>query len=285
MPASAPTDWSPADHPYAIALSEANWWLQDVVLTIGRLHDSDDRRIPFSSRQLDARHLVFALRQLLAGELLEQTALRALGIDPSVGDALRQARERFEDALPGIKHMRDGLMHFDEWSRGEGRGPQKEGRDAGHLPRDVARTFWRFAYDPNANTVSLGPYTIHVEAAGQAALELFRAIDMASHEVDKRNTADLRSKTIRALDIAGVSCELEGGAVKVSPGADQRIWLSLDTAGESDEGAHQHLAAQVVAALDTAGLHLASPACPEGQDTTERLVRGEPLRVERATVT
>ncbi|SMD14768.1 hypothetical protein [Kibdelosporangium aridum] len=110
----APTDWSLADNPYAIAASEAYWLPQDVVLTIGRIRDGDDSRIPFSSRQLDARHLVFVLRQPLAAEHLEQTALRELDIDPSVSAGLLQARQRFEDALPGIKHMCDGLMHFEE---------------------------------------------------------------------------------------------------------------------------------------------------------------------------
>ena len=93
-------------------------------LAILRLHDADDGRLSFfNSRQFDARQLVFALGQVLAAERLEQVALAALGIDPAVGDALTAERQRFEDALAGIKDMRDALMHFDEWPRGEGRGP------------------------------------------------------------------------------------------------------------------------------------------------------------------
>ncbi|MDJ0346087.1 hypothetical protein QMK19_31460 [Streptomyces sp. H10-C2] len=42
----------------------------------------------------------------------------------AVGQALAMARKRFEDVLPGIKHMRDGLTRFEDWSRGKGIGPQ-----------------------------------------------------------------------------------------------------------------------------------------------------------------
>jgi hypothetical protein len=42
-------------------------------LAILRLHDADDGRLSFfNSRQIDARQLVFALRQVLAAERLEQ---------------------------------------------------------------------------------------------------------------------------------------------------------------------------------------------------------------------
>ncbi|XQE77587.1 hypothetical protein ACN24L_00505 [Streptomyces microflavus] len=50
-------------------------------------------------------------------EKLEQIALADLGIDPAAGQALGEARERFEVALPGIKHMRDGLIHFEQGNK------------------------------------------------------------------------------------------------------------------------------------------------------------------------
>jgi hypothetical protein len=141
---TSPDDWSPADSPYATALSEAQWWQRAVQLSANRLRGGDNISIAsFSSRQIDARQLIFALRQLLTAEQLEQEALKALRIDPVVGQELARARRRFEDALPGVKHMRDALMHFDEWSRGTGRGPQKERRDAGDELRDVARASFR----------------------------------------------------------------------------------------------------------------------------------------------
>lgn len=284
MTNTPPDDWSPADNPYAIAVSEAQWWQRTVQLAVLRLQDADDRRIFwFSSRQIDARQLVFALRQLLNAERLEQVALSSLGIDPAAGDALTQARERFEQQLPGVKHMRDALMHFDEWSRGEGRGPQKDRVKAGAALRDVAREYWGFGYDPTAGTISLGPYVIEVETASQAARELSQAIYLAAREVDKKNTADLRARTIDALVSAGVPCDEPDAPLKVSPGADLRIWLSLDSRA-ADEHERRELSTHIVTALTAAGLRLVCPAHPENDNTAaERLVRGEPLYVEPAT--
>ena len=173
MTSTLPDDWSPADHPYAIATSEAQWWRSAAILAINRMRADDDHIGWFSTRQIDARQLIFALRQLLTAEQLEQVALADLGIDPRVGEALAAARQRFEDALPGVKHMRDGLMHFDEWSRGEGKyGPQRERRRAGELARDVARECWSFGYDPASGVVWFGPYSIDVGAAEHAAVQL-----------------------------------------------------------------------------------------------------------------
>lgn len=200
MTGTSPDDWSPADNPYAIAVSEAQWWQRAVQLAVFRIRGDDDDRIAwFSSRQIDARQLVFALRQLLAAEQLEQVALKALGMDPAAGQELAKARKRFEEAIPGVKDMRDALMHFEDWSRGMGRGPQRDRHEAGEALRDVARFFWGFGYDPSAGSVSLGPYVIDVGTADRAAAELCRAIYMAAREVDKKDTAELRTKTIRAL--------------------------------------------------------------------------------------
>ena len=79
----------------------------------------------WSSWQLDAHVLVMTLRQLLTAEQHEQAALTELAVDPAVGATLAAARQRFEDALPGIKDMRDALMHFEDWSQGKERfGPE-----------------------------------------------------------------------------------------------------------------------------------------------------------------
>ena len=83
-----------------------------------RVRDKDDDSIAWhSSRQIDARQLVFALRRLLTAERLEQAAPKAPVVHPIVGHELAEARNRFEDALPGVEDLR-WLMHFDEWSRG-----------------------------------------------------------------------------------------------------------------------------------------------------------------------
>lgn len=181
-----PDDWSPADNPYAIAVSEAQWWKESARLAIQRMRTNDDSGFRgFSSQQIDARQLVFALRQLLSAEKLEQFALKELGIEQSVQDLLTQARKHFENALPGIKDMRDGLMHFEDWSRGMGHGPQAKRRQAGDLPRDIARDFSRFGFDPDAGTVTSGPYTFSIDMAERAVHEFAWAIYMAAREVDK----------------------------------------------------------------------------------------------------
>jgi hypothetical protein len=277
-------NWSPADNSYAIAVSEAQWWQRAAQLAVLRIRGEDDNRISwFSSRQIDARQLIFALRQVLAAERLEQLALEELGIDPAVRDELAKARERFEDLLSGIKHMRDALMHFDEWSRGEGRGPQRDRLRAGEALRDIASAYWGFAYDPAVDTVSLGPYSIDVGAADSAAKELTWAIYTAAREVDKRKIAELRARAAEALTKAGVGVEPLSGEVMVSPGDDLRIWISLRITTGVLGPSHRELATRVAAALTVGGLRLTVPSEPQSQDVAERLARGEALLVEPET--
>jgi hypothetical protein len=278
---TSPGDWSPADNPYAIAVSEAQWWQWAVRLAVTRVRGKDDDSTSWhSSRQIDARQLVFALRQLLTAEQLEQTALTALGIDPIVGQELAKARAKFEAALPGVKDMRDGLMHFEDWSRGMGRGPQKQRRDAGDALRDVARFFWGFGYDPSADTISMGPYTIDVGIADRAAKELSLAIYMAAREVDKKDTAELRARTIGALTSAGIACESPEDALMVSPGTDLRIWFSIRPTALAGGHDLEELSTRIVAVLTAEDLRLVSPSEPQSQDIAERLARGESLVAE-----
>ena len=172
-----PADWSPADAPYAIAVSEGQWWRWAVQLAIARLAEPDDYRfVPISTRQLDARNLVLALAQLLRAEALEQAAPEGLGVDASVGHRLSAARARFLADLDGIEDMRNALTHYDEWSRGLGQGPQKRRRAAGDDPRDVARDYWGFRYDPAAEAITFGPYRINTSVALRAATDLSAAI-------------------------------------------------------------------------------------------------------------
>jgi hypothetical protein len=108
---------------------------------------------------------------------LQTSPWKHVPFDASARDALAQARREFEDAVPGIKDMRDAHMHFEDWSRGEGRfGPQRHRRNAGDALRDIARGYWSFGYDPSAGSVSLGPYTIYVDIAVQAAKNLSSAV-------------------------------------------------------------------------------------------------------------
>jgi hypothetical protein len=274
------TDWSPADNPYAIAVSQAQLWREIVVLTVHRMRDEDDDRVGWSSQQLDAHTLVMTLRQLLTAEQLEQAALSELGIDPAVSASLAAARQQFVDALPGIKDMRDALMHFDEWSRGQGRqGPQKRRRDAGDALREIARDYWRFSYDPTAGTVEFGPYTIEIDVAVRAAGELTRAIIQAAREVDVADTAALRARTIKALTDAGIPHNAPDELLQVSPGNDLRIWLSYRPDSDRDQQSLRTLAEQIVSALARADLHLESNNLAVHLETAERLARRELLRV------
>jgi hypothetical protein len=275
--ASVPPDWSPADNPHAIAISEAQWWQRAVQLAVLRLRDTDDQRISwFSSRQIDARQLVFALRQILNAERLVGVAMAARDVDTAAHEALARARRRFEDALPGIKNMRDALMHFDEWSRGEGRGPQKNRRKAGAALRDVAQEYWGFGYDPGAGAVSLGPYTIQVDTADQAAKDLSWAIYQAARAVDQANATELRSRTVSVLSNAGISSSstsAEDASLWVRVKEDSRAWLSLAAVGLNHQQ-RRELSEQVVRVLTDAGLRLVSINQGENLEAAERLVRG-----------
>lgn len=278
MTASSLDDWSPADSPYAVAVAEAQWWLHTVELTVLRMREGEERWTrPFSSEQIDARLLIIALAQLLTAEQLEQKALRELGIDPKIGQALTAARQRFEGALPGISYMRNALTHFDAWSRGEGHGPQKDRRKAGEALHDIARVFAGFGYDSRGGTVALGPYEIHVEVAVEAAYALCEAIYTAAHQIDKKTATELRAKAVRALTDAGVQPDTADTLLQLLHEFDLRLRLFVDTGQPGTERAE--LAQQVTNAFTSAGIRLVSSARPEAQDFAERLAAGESLYV------
>jgi hypothetical protein len=180
-------EWSPADDPYSIAVSEAWWWRRAVRLAIVRMNAAPDARADLlGAQQIDARNLVFALVQLLAAERLEQRALTELGMDAVVGQVLARAREKYLEALPGIQDMRNAITHFDEWAMGQGHGHQRREVDAGASRRDVAGHFWGLGYHAGEQVVRLGPFTIDVAGAESAARDLHMAIYAAALAVDRR---------------------------------------------------------------------------------------------------
>lgn len=275
MDESAVDSWSPADNPYAIAVSEAQWALGDVELCVRRIHAGGEVVGGFDSRQIDARHLCFALAHLLMAETLEQEALVDLGVSLEVGKALGQARKLFESSLPGIVQIRNGLAHFESWSRGLGRGPQRELVQAGDERRDAARAFWGFRYDVTTDTVSMGPYQVSVIAAREAAAELASSIYMAARAVDAKRTADDRDAAAQVLTDAEAS-----GPIQVSVGFDGRVWLSLDCAVVTEETERHTVARRAISALAGAGFDVTSLGHIQADDLALQLAAGQALRVE-----
>ena len=149
--------------------------------------------------------------------------------------------------------------------------------------REIARDFSRFGYDPTAGTVEFGPYTIEIDVAARAAVELARAIYLAAHEVDKASIAQLRAKTIEALTDAGIPHNPPNDVLRVSPGSDLRVWLSFRPDSDVEEQNLRTLAERIVSALAHAGLHLESTNQAEHLETAERLVRGDLLSVAKGT--
>lgn len=274
-------DWSPADNPYSVAVSEARAWLASVRLAALRLRDGDDRRFPStSSRQIDARTLMFALRQMLTAEQLEQTGLDMRNVDPSVSRRLTEARDKFTSALPEVKNMRDALMHFEDWALGKGDGQAGGRRSSRPVNRVAARDFWGFGYDPAAGTVSMGPYRVDVDVAVRAATDLAAAIYAAARAVDAEELAELRRRTVLALAAAGIT---PGGPddpdnpLRVSPGHDSRIWVSVNPAVPGQ------VASDVIDALAVTGLRLESPSEPHAVDMASLLAGGAFLLVRPDT--
>jgi hypothetical protein len=106
MDPDVPADtWSPADNPYAIAVSEAQWWLWTAELCARRIREGRD-----PDRQIDTRLFIVALRQLLYAAEMEKRAVRHL--DRAVRRALREACKKFDQAVPGLTDARDVLVHF-----------------------------------------------------------------------------------------------------------------------------------------------------------------------------
>lgn len=274
-------DWSPADHPEAIAVSEIQWWERAAELALFRMHDSDDHRISwFSSRQIDARQLILALRQLLAAASLVDGRLQELGLDQAL-NALRQAKQRYERALPGLTEVRNSLMHFEAWALGAGHGPQKRRIASGASAREVASEFWGFAYDPATETISLGPYTITVTTVASAMARLADAVYAAARSVAHRNAVNLGADAKTALTTEGISTDEASPFPKLTVGSDNRLWLSMSSDGHDEETERRALADRVVGALLAANIRLICPELPNERDVAGPLARGDALLCDR----
>jgi hypothetical protein len=171
MPVTArPDDWSPADNPYAIALSETQWSLWTVQLCALRIHEGGD-----PERQIDARQFVAALRRIERFAMMEQDACRQVA--PEAAHVLGQAIEVFATAVPGARHARDVLEHYDAYAVGKGH------RQAS-AASDLARQYSRFGYDPRTDQIQIGPYQINVTDAVTHARQLTAAVHTAVQAYD-----------------------------------------------------------------------------------------------------
>jgi hypothetical protein len=77
-------DWSPADHPHAVALSEANAWKRAIDLCADRM------RAGSPDDQTDARLFLLALRLLLRAQRMASDAVKALPVAAQIADNARR---------------------------------------------------------------------------------------------------------------------------------------------------------------------------------------------------
>jgi hypothetical protein len=177
--------WSPADNPYAIAVSEGQWWLRSAQLCAQRIQGKRDPG--HQSVQIDARLFIICLRQLLYAAEMEQAAIVELPVEPR--RALGLARREFEQAVPSVVAARDRLVHFGEYATGTSI-PQRREKKAGTDPRTLASRDWGFGYDHGTGVIGIGPHQVDVLQATAEAEKLFWAIYMAATAVDDAREKD-----------------------------------------------------------------------------------------------
>lgn len=106
--------WTPADNPYAIAFSQAQWAWWSVSLFVDQARSADG--VP---QQIYARQVPHHLRAMVRSARMMQVAIAEEGVAELAQAALTRAIAEFDAAVPGVKAMRDMAAHFDEYARGE----------------------------------------------------------------------------------------------------------------------------------------------------------------------
>ncbi|SNS94011.1 hypothetical protein SAMN05421812_102439 [Asanoa hainanensis] len=273
-------DWSPADHPEAIALSEIQWWQRTAELALLRMDDPDDDRISwFSSRQIDARQLVIALRQLLYAVALIDGHLRKLGLDQALRD-VTQAQDAFKQALPGLADVRNALVHFDKWALGDGRGPQKRRVDAGAPAREVASEYWGFEYDPGCrHHFSWPPNPLGERRSPSRRATRGSRVSGCPRgrpRECRQTGADVKS----ALIAGGLSTSDGSSLTRLIVGSDNKLRLSLRADGHAEQRDRGSLANRIVGALRAADIRLLSHETPDELDVVGQLASGRALICE-----
>lgn len=177
--------WSPANNPYAIAVSQSQWALWSAQLFA---RDAKENRGNTES-QIYARQIFGQLRALQRCAEMMARELKRLGVDTVRRDHLGQAIGEFEAAVPGAKSARDILEHFDDYARGEGKLVKQAMRDLGIDLFEAAAMYWGGGYDPSTEAVTEGPFVVVIPAALESAARLQRAIYIAGQAVDRHRAS------------------------------------------------------------------------------------------------
>ncbi|MFI2666691.1 hypothetical protein [Micromonospora carbonacea] len=190
--ATTPEPWSPAHHPEAIAVSEAQWWVWTLRLCAHRLDEQELGLWLPDPRQVDARQFVVALRQV---EYATRLMLKGTLLDgcPAARSELETARQRFLAKVPGVIAARDILIHFHDYALGEGNRQNKQKQRDGAAA--AARDHWGGGYNPATGEFRLGPHRINIKLALEEAEVLFDAIYMAAKAFDDYQAAQREAST------------------------------------------------------------------------------------------
>lgn len=172
-------EWSPAENPYAIAVSQSWWVLQALLLFTSEARDALDHR-----QQIYARQIFGQLRLLRLCARMQADELESLGVSEIERDRLNRAIEEFDKATPDARDARNMLEHFDEYARGQGVLQQRAIHEEGLSVYEAAALYWGGGYDPSTEQITEGPIVIHVPAALAGAEALHRAIYVAGKAVD-----------------------------------------------------------------------------------------------------
>jgi hypothetical protein len=172
-------EWSPAENPYAIAVSQSWWALQALLLFASEASNALDHR-----QQIYARQIFGQLRLLRLCARMQADELESLGVSELERDRLNGAIEVFDTATPEATSARNMLEHFDEYARGKGVLQKRAIREEGLSVYEAAAVYWGGGYDPTTEQITEGPIVIHVPTALAASEALHRAIYAAGKAVD-----------------------------------------------------------------------------------------------------
>jgi hypothetical protein len=173
-------EWSPAENPYAIAVSQSWWVLQALLLFASEASGAVDHR-----QQIYARQIFGQLRLLRLCARMQADELEGLGVSEVARDRLNQAIEDFDTATPDAVAARNMLEHFDDYVRArQGRTPEaSDPRGRAEGLRSGSAVLGR-RVRPTTEQITEGPVVIHVPTALAASEALHHAIYAAGKAVD-----------------------------------------------------------------------------------------------------